>query len=206
MTSDKKLQRPQANGNVDPWLVAAANAGLTPTGTAQLALSRALVAWHRAALNGDQMARAIEVALAGIDQAVLRGDIEALDAKGGPVRWARRYLGEHVGLHPYVTRAELARRFVARAAAALEDHRAELDTETVSKAVALELGMLLWQGVGAGLVPKCGDQVETFLRIAEAIRAAAKRRLDGKGLAVAALKGWGLTGIQARSLLQDKDV
>jgi hypothetical protein len=176
-------------------------------------LRRAIDSWRALMHEGDQFAGHVVTILTALDVAADARDSDALHAS---VLWARRYLDKKIGTHPYPKRTVAAKRFVDLASGLLDAARgtkksdpwAPLRTEKIAKAMALQLGMALWESVPSGLVPKPPEEnfVSFLLKIATQIQTVARRdKLDGKGLAAAALRGWGLSDRQAQDALTPDD-
>lgn len=182
---------------------------------AHAALSKAARLWLDAGgLAGDPLARAVAHVLNELNVAARTGDLAALEAKGGPARWAAAYekgRSDPDASRLFASAADAARDFLRTVDLWTRADPAAFAREDRARHLAeVARGWLQISGVRNGLVlmvPADADLREAQLvAMTACIRTVARRKApDAKAFGVAMLEGWGMDKAAARNALKDKD-
>jgi hypothetical protein len=167
------------------------------------ALARAIRStMDNGAIGGNPLSGDVLSILVAVQAAVQGGDVGALNAKHGPVKWARAYL-KHLNQGELVlSRAETARAFVGWIHGQVGDRGAGrfIDGELARELAEYASAWLNIVACAPQLVPRSAvPDVDRMTR--EIRRAAARDDANAKTIAVALLKGCGCSAAYARDAL-----
>jgi hypothetical protein len=176
---------------------------------AKRALSRATFAWMDVgAFAGDPLARGMTKILSALAHAASTGDLKAINAKGGPEKWAHAYAKKKYG-ESFPRRAEAARAFLASIDRVLEETTG-LDSEDRASRLSEDVcHYLWWWGARAGLVGPRPLKHDAMVQsvASRLLRVLERSRPDAMAVGVEALMTWeSTTRDKATSRLKYKDV